>query len=468
MQRKGQANKERHSNSDAIPVQLHDDHMNANRTRTAFRVAILVIVCRPKYNEEVQRLQGFRFQCQPTNDQASKMGSFAGSCRFVYNRALAMQRARYAQGQKKLSYAALCRELTAWRRDPTTAWLASAPIHPLQQALKNLERAYSNFFEDLRKLKRGEIQPEGVREPRFRKRGHGDKFRYPDPQQFSLDGANARLFLPKLGWVRFRKSREILGEPRSATVSCSAGRWFVSILTAREIDEPLHPAQTIVGLDLGVVRFATLSDGTVFEPRANLKRYKQRLARFQRALTRKAKFSKNWKKAKARLSRLHARIANGRRDYLDKISTTISKNHAVVCIEDLRIKNMTASAHGTRETPGRNVRQKTGLNRSILDQGWRMFRSMLEYKQRWRGGYVVAVPAQDTSRTCIVCLHVSTENRKAQMKFECVECGYQQDADVVGAINILRAGHARLACGETSPVGASAQEPITRKLRAVA
>jgi putative transposase len=410
----------------------------------------------------MERLQGFRFELRPNKEQGRKLRSIAGSCRYVYNRALELQKARYAANEKHLSYAELCRVLTAWRHDPETIWLAESPIHPLQQALKNLEQAYTNFFEDLKKAKRGEIRPEDVREPQKKKRYRHDSLRYPDPKQFKLDSANDRIFLPKLGWIRFRKSREVLGELRNITVTLSAGTWYASILSKREIEAPVHPSDSIVGIDMGVVRFATLSDETVFEPCASFKIHQQRLARYQRILSRKKKESKNRKKAGAKVSRIHVRIANVRKDYLHKTSTTISKNHAVVCIEDLRVKNMSASAKGTVENPGKNVRQKTGLNRSILDQGWAAFRTMLEYKQQWSGGYVVAVPPQNTSRTCIVCLHVSSDNRKTQAKFECLECGYAKNADVVGAINILRAGHARLAFGDTSLVGASAKEPAKK------
>ena len=163
-------------------------------------------------------------------------------------------------------------------------------------------------------------------------------------------------------------------------------------------------------------------------------------------MSRKVKFSSNWKKAKARIQKIHARIGNARRDYLHKTSTTISQNHAMVCIEDLQVRNMSKSAAGTTESPGRKVRAKSGLNKAILDQGWAEFRHQLDYKLVWNGGHLIAVPPQNTSRTCPSCGHVSKDNRQTQARFECMECGFEENADVVGAINILRAGHARLAC----------------------
>jgi len=167
---------------------------------------------------------------------------------------------------------------------------------------------------------------------------------------------------------------------------------------------------------------------------------------------------------KARVQRLHIRIGNARRDYLHKTSTTISKNHAMLVIEDLQVRNMSASAAGTVEAPGAQVRAKTGLNKAILDQGWFEFRRQLDYKTGWAGGHLAAVPARNTSRTCSACGHIAAENRQTQARFACVECGFEDNADLVGAINVLRAGYARLACA-VSPSGGQQQEPTEAALR---
>jgi putative transposase len=232
---------------------------------------------------------------------------------------------------------------------------------------------------------------------------------------------------------------------KNITVSLSCGKWFVSIQTEREVQQPI-PSGSAVGIDMGVARFATLSDGTFYAPLGSFKRHQDTLRRAQQAMSRKTKFSSNWKKAKARVQRIHTRIGNARRDDLHKTSTAISQNHAMVCIEDLAVRNMSKSAAGSVEKPGKNVRAKSGLNKSILDQGWFEFRRQLDYKMAWNGGWLVAVPPQNTSRTCPCCGHVSADNRKTQAQFACVECGFEEHADVVGAINVLRAGHARFAC----------------------
>ncbi len=393
----------------------------------------------------MKRLQAYKYALMPNGEQQRKMRRYAGMCRFVYNKALALQKGWYAADQKtRFSYTKLANQLPTWKQE--LPWLADAPSQALQQSLKNLERAYVNFFQ-----KRSDF-------PRFKRKGQSDSFRY--PQGFKIDQPNSRIFLPKLGWMRYRNSRELLGTIKNITVSSSGGKWFLSIQTEREVEQSIHPATSIVGVDVGITRFATLSDGSFIEPLNSFKQHQRRLARVQRAMSRKTKFSNNWKKAKARVQRIHSTIANVRRDFLHKTSATISQNHALVCIEDLQVRNMSRSAAGSSEAPGRNVSAKSGLNRSILDQGWFEFRRQLDYKLQWQGGMLIAVPPQYTSQTCPACGHVAKDNRKTQAKFACVKCGHEENADLVGAMNILAAGHAVIACGGMVQQGHPAkQEP---------
>jgi putative transposase len=396
----------------------------------------------------MQRLQAFKYELMPTGDQQRAMLRFAGSCRFVFNKAMALQKANHEAGKKFIRYVEMANLLPTWKGE--FSWLRESPSQALQHALKNLDRAFINFFE-----KRADS-------PRFKKRGYGDSFHF--PQGFKLDQANDRIFLPKLGWVRYRNSRDVLGTIRNITVSNRNGKWFASIQTQREVEQSVAQGD-VVGIDMGVVRFATLSDATVYPPLNIFKRYAAELRKAQHAMSRKKKFSSNWKKAKAKVQRIHVRIANARRDYLHKTSTTISKNHAMVVVEDLQVSNMSRSAAGTVEQPGRNVKQKSGLNKSILDQGWAEFRRQLEYKMLWAGGQFLAVPPMNTSRTCPCCGHVSNDNRKTQADFVCVQCGYAANADLVGAINVLRAGHARLACEVNGEVSRQQQEPTEMAAR---
>jgi putative transposase len=400
----------------------------------------------------MKRLQAYKYELKPNGEQLCNMRRFAGACRYVFNKALAWQSEQYATDKTaNFSYTTLANMLPLWKQDLAVQWLKESPSQSLQQSIKDLERAYKNFFE-----KRADF-------PRFKKKGQSDSFRY--PQGCKLDQANSRIFLPKLGWVRYRNSREVLGVVKNVTVSGKQGKWFISIQTEREHEAPIPPATAIVGIDMGIARFATLSDGSYLAPLNSFKRQEQALVKAQRGLSRKQKFSNNWKKAKAKVQKIHARIGNARRDYLHKATTTISQNHAMVCIEDLQVRNMSRSASGSTETPGKNVRAKSGLNKAILDQGWFEFRRQLDYKLTWNGGQLVAVPPRNTSRTCPCCDHVARENRLSQARFECVACGFKENADLVGAINVLRAGHARLACADTSPaVRVSGQEPTETTL----
>jgi putative transposase len=389
-------------------------------------------------NPGMQRYQSYKFKLRPNGRQQSQARRIAGCCRFVFNQALAIQIQRRDQGEAELDFAALAQRLAQWRRYPESIWLADAPIGTQQQALRNLERAYARY------------RSHQAQFPTFKKRGRSDGFRYSDPGALKLDQANSRILLPSLGWLRYRNSRNVLGQVRNVTVSSSGKEWFAAILTEREVEPPVARGPA-VGVDMGIVRFATLSDGNFYTPLNSFRRHENALARAQRSVSRKTKYSNNWKKEKSRVQRIYIRIANARSDYLHKISSTISQNHAVVCVEDLRVSAMSQ----TDSAPA-----KRGLNKSILDQGWFEFRRQLEYKLRWNGGRLIAVSPRNTSITCPRCRHVGKENRLSQAQFECAACGLRENADLVGALNVLRAGHARLACAETSPAyEASGQEP---------
>ena len=374
----------------------------------------------------MQLRKAFKFEIMPNGNQIRRIKQFCGCSRFVFNRALAWQNEQYEQDNSfKFSYTKIANLLPQWKKE--LPWLKECHSQVLQQSLKDLESAFKNFFQQ-----RADF-------PKFKKKGLKERFRF--PQGCKLEQQNNRLYLPKIGWVRYRNSRDIVGEIKNVTVSQKCGRFFVSIQTEFEYDIPTHKGGE-VGIDMGVARFATLSNGEFFEPLNAFKTYKGKLAKLQRQLKNKVKFSQNWQKLKAKIAKLHHKIANCRKDFLHQTSSKISKNHAMIYIEDLQVSNMSKSAKGTAETPGKNVAAKSGLNQAILDQSWFEFRRQLDYKTQWQGGFLVAVPAQNTSRTCPCCGYVAKENRQTQANFECVECGYTENADVVGALNVLTRGRA--------------------------
>lgn len=386
--------------------------------------------------------QGFKYRLDTTEAQSARLRVLCGHARFVWNQALAKcNEAADTDGEYVPRYETMAKWVTAWKREPETEWLKEAYTDNLQQKLKDLDSAWQRYF---RKVN-------GAQRPLFKKKGKSrDSVRFVNFSKYcKIEGR--RVHLPaKLGWIKFRQSREIGGTIKNCTVGFEGCHWFISFQTEREIETPTHTATSMIGVDVGVARFLTVSDGSFIKPASAFKANQEKLAKAQRALARKVKFSTNWHKQKTKINRLHTRIANIRSDFLHKASDQLSKNHATIVIEDLAVSNMSRSAKGDAENPGVNVKAKSGLNRNILDQGWHEFRRQLTYKQTFRGGKVLAVPAHHTSQTCPECLHVSAGNRTSQALFQCVRCGLTENADVVGAINIKARGHRVLACGESA------------------
>ncbi len=333
----------------------------------------------------------------------------------------------------------------------------------LQQKIRDLASAWSRFFDPKAhaRLKENKKKPKKPKffkltdgteiqlrplMPRFKRKSDGcDSIRLVQFDKYCRVEGN-RVKLPNsVGFVKFRKSQDILGIIKNVTISKKSGHWYVSFGTERELAQnPIHPSKTAVGIDLGVAKLIATSDGQVIKPKNSFKANQIKLAALQRQLSRKVLFSQNWKKHNRKIQKLHHHIANIRHDYLHKITTTISKNHAMIVCEDLKVVNMSRSASGSMEKKGKNVKAKSGLNKSILDQGWGMMIDMMDYKQQWHGGLLIKVNPRYTSQTCFKCKHVAKENRRTQAKFECVECGYIANADVNAARNILAAGHAVL------------------------
>ena len=368
--------------------------------------------------------------------QIQLMKQFCGCARYVYNRTLSLERSIYKKDNKhSFKYAEAANRLPDWKKK--NPFLKDCNAQVLQQSLKDLERAYKNFFG-----KRANF-------PKYKKKYRHDSIRF--PQGVELDEVKQQIRLPKIGWMGYRKSRDIIGTIKNVTVSRRGEKWDVSIQTEYEVVSSA-PNPSEIGIDMGVKRFATLSNGDFVEPLNAFKQEQEKLAKLQRKLARQKKGSRNSRKTKRKIARLHRYIADSRRDFLHKTSTKIAKNHSIICVEDLKVSNMSASARGTKESPGKNVKQKSGLNRSILDQGWYGFFQMLSYKLEQRGGKLIKVDPRNTSRTCPRCGLASAENRKSQATFACIGCGYRSNADEVGAINILRAGRARLACGMSGAV----------------
>ena len=372
----------------------------------------------------IQRAQVYRLE--PTEAQANAFAQWVGVCRTVYNLALD-QRRTWGQ-QHRLSYNQQQGEITDLRAE--VDWIKAVPVHALQMTVRALDNAFQRFFTGLGQF------------PTPRKKLVNDSFTLPDPSYLGFKRLNKNrgaVRVPKVGWVKLVGYRPLGGELRSITISRKAGNWFVSVAWRKEVADLVPAKQPSAGLDRGIMVFAALSDGTKIKPISALKTIRTKLAKAQRRLAHKTRFGANWKKQKAKIIRLHRKAANARKDYLHKLSTEIAKNHGVIKIERLLVKNMSKSAKGTVEIPGVNVKAKSGLNRLMLDQGWSMFATMLRYKLAQRGGRLVEVDPRYTSQTCAECGAIDRANRPDQATFACVACGQTDNADVNAARNIHQA-----------------------------
>ena len=371
----------------------------------------------------IQRAQVYRLE--PAKAQASAFAKWVGVCRTVYN--LAFDQRRTRGQQHRLSYNQQQGEITDLR---DVDWIKAVLVQALQMTVRALDNAFQRFFTGL-----GEF-------PTPRKKFVNDSFTLPDPFYLGFKRLNKNhgaVKVPKVDWVKLVGYQPLGSELRSITISRKAGDWFVSGAWLKEVADPVPAKQPSVGLDQGITVLTAPSDGTKIEPISAFRTIRAKLAKAQRKLACKTWFGANWKKQKAKITRLHRKAANAREDYLHELSTRIDKNHGVIKIERLRVNNMSKSAKGIVETSGVNLKAKSGLNHSILDQGWSMFATMLRYKLAQRGGQLIEVDPRNTSQACAECGAIDRADRPDQATFACVTCGHTNNADVNAARNIHQA-----------------------------
>ncbi len=374
--------------------------------------------------------RGLRYRLEATAEQEELFVRFAGVCRLVYNLALEQRRDFYRQYQRvtgrRLSYVAQAAELTKLRAE--FEWIAAVYVSCQQQALRDLERTYLKFFAG-----RAEY-------PTPRRKGKHDSFRFPgrEVETRRLNAKWSAVRLPKIGWVKYRDTRPIRGTLKNVTVTRDALGWHINF--ACEIDANVQRGNPLpaVGVDRGIANTLMLSTGEAFRMPAALVLMERRKRRLQRAVSRKRRGSARRHKALRRMAKLAARMARIRRDFQHKAARSIAERFGCVTIEALPIRAMTASAKGTIAAPGRRVRQKAGLNRAILNQGWGGFETILAYKLVERGGELVTVDPAYTSQTCSACGAVDSASRESQARFNCRHCGFVAHADQNAAVNILR------------------------------
>ncbi|MGH3860322.1 RNA-guided endonuclease InsQ/TnpB family protein [Actinokineospora sp.] len=380
-----------------------------------------------------------RFRLQPTHSQERVLLQHCAHARLVWNLAVE-QHAFWTPGRRAApGFTEQCRQLTQARAE--SPWLAAGSVIVQQQALTDFARAMANFFAKTH------------RRPSWRRRGRGEGFRIVavktgDVRRVSRKVGEVKV--PKVGWVRFRWSRAVADGVKSYRVTRDrAGRWHVAFALAPGTGD-------MVGVDRGVVVSAALSTGELLNAPTLRGTEKARLLRLQRKLARAQRGSNRRGKVKTAIAKLKTRETDRRRDWVEKTSTQLAREFDLIAVEDLKITNMTRSAKGSRTAPGRGVRQKAGLNRGILANGWGQLVARLEQKAP---GRVVKVDPRHTSQRCSACGVVDRGARESQAVFRCRSCGFACNADVNAALNIrFAAGHAVTARGGP-PLG----EPVNRE-----
>ena len=400
--------------------------------------------------------QAFRYELEPTARQRSLLAKAEGTARYAFNWGLALCK-RLLNARKPVPHAAeLHRRWNAEK--PQRSWVYGVSKCCGQEALRDLDRAFANFW-------RGRKEGRRVGFPRFRrKHGWRDTFRLTG----SIKVHPKSVKLPRVGCVRTKETSEkFRGRILSATVSREADRWYVSLAVEVERDDPQPVAGPVVGIDLGLKSFAVLSDGTRLESPKALAKAQRRLRHRQRLHSRKQRGSRNRRKSAAGLARLHRRIRCRRADFLHKTTTDLAKTKSVIVVEDLSVRGMIRNRH---------------LSRSIADAGWGEFRRMLEYKTIWYGSQLIVAPRfYPSTKTCSACGHIKAEMLLAERVFQCEACGAEIDRDLNAARNLasLVAGSSPEtvnACGAegsgqenglVKPIAVK-QEPSSRKPAALA
>ncbi|QYC40169.1 putative transposase [Nonomuraea coxensis DSM 45129] len=358
--------------------------------------------------------RAYKYRFHPTPEQAAELVRTFGCVRLVYNKALEERTRAYTVEGRGVSYAESSAALTAWKKTPELAFLREVSSVPLQQTLRHLQAAFANFFARRAKYPTFKSRKRSRASAEYTRSG----FRWRD----------GRLTLAKMGapldivWSRPLPEGAV---PSTVTISRDpAGRWFVSLLVEEKI-APLPPVERSIGVDAGLTALLTLSSGEQIANPRHERRERRRLARAQRALARKEKGSKNRAKARLRVAKVYARIADRRRDHLHKVTTRLVRDNQVIAVEDLSVRNLV-----------RNRR----LARAVSDAGWRELRRMLEYKATWYGRtLVVADRWFPSSKLCSACGTLRNDLPLSVRAWACA-CGTVHDREVNAARNLLAAG----------------------------
>lgn len=394
----------------------------------------------------------YKYRLYPTVKQQKTIDYQLGLLRKIYNKFLKQRIDIYEKKGVSINYYHQCKQLQLIKQNkPEYADIYS---QSLQSQVKILDTAFQNFF---RRVKKGE-KP-GF--PRFKGKGRINSIHYPQMGFKIVDG---KLKLSKIGHIKLKQHREIDGKIKTCTITkTKTNKYYVCFVLEKEIEVKEARIEKAVGVDMGLELFAQLSDGLTIQNPRTLKKYKAKLLKANRSLSKKKKGSKNKDKARKKVAKIHEKVVNTRLDFMHNQANFIIQNYDLIAVEKLLISNMTKSSKGTLENPGKMVKQKSGLNRSILDASWGKFFEILIYKAEEANKIVQQVNPQYTSQKCSSCGFVFSENRESQSIFNCKNCGFEINADLNASINIRNEAQKAVGCTVKACGGHDIGQPMKQE-----
>ena len=361
-------------------------------------------------------IKAYKYKLLPNKEQMETLSKYFGSVRFVYNWGLERKIKTHKENGKSICYVQLAKELTLLKQQKEFEWLNECSSASLQQSLRNLESAFSNFFK------------KNAKYPKFKSKKHSrDSVKF--IQSVHFDFKQWTVILPKIGKVDLCKNITF-NQSTNKIVNCTVSRdhcgTYWCVVTVDDLQEIPSKAEiskdSSVGIDLGIKDYAILSDGRKFSNPKHLENTKKRLAHLQKVLARKEKGSKNYENMKIKVAKCHRKIANKRNDYLHNLSSYLVNNYKTICLEDLNVKGMQKNHH---------------LARAIQDASWGEFTRQLQYKSDWNGDNIIYIGRfEPSSKTCSVCGYVNHDLKLSDRKWTCPQCGTKHDRDINAAINI--------------------------------
>ena len=365
-------------------------------------------------------LKAYKYRIKPNKSQELKLNQFFGCARFIYNWGLNRKSEIYSTNNTNISCFDLIKEVTELKKSEDFSWLKDTHSQVLQMSLRNLDNAYTNFFKKKSSF------------PKFKKKSNNQSFQYPQGVKISEN----KIFLPKIGWVKFFNSRDFSGDIKTVTVSKNpSGEYYISILVDNKQELPnKKPIQksTSVGLDFGIKDLVITSEGEVFENQKHFHKMKAKLRVAQRSLARKQKGSKSRDKQRQKVAKLYQKVTNQRRDYLHKISTYLVNTYDTICIEDLSVEKM--------------LKEKR-LSSLISDASWSTLREFLTYKCEWYGKNLQVIGRfEPSSKRCSNCGNIKQSLLLSERTYKCEKCNANLDRDLNAALNIKDYGLGHSLC----------------------